>query len=314
MNFMTITPKSMLCLIVLVLTTACGGARASRLASGDMSARQTIVVNGTERTYVIRVPERVTATTRVPLVIVLHGGGGDALNGERMTGFTAKAKEEGFFVVYPDGSGRRRTTLLTWNAGHCCGPAMEGGVDDVAFIAALIDKLSHQYAIDPARIYVTGMSNGAMMAHRLGTELSDRIAAIAPVVGAVFGDEQQPVHAVSAIMINGLLDKSIPYSGGLTGGRSGAWDGTPMRAALSQGTFWAAANGCSAAGRAQDHGPYVRHSHDCPAGRAVEVYIVEDNGHAWPGGERGSQRGDKPSTSLNATDVIWRFFETHPKP
>ncbi len=250
---------------------------------------------------------------RVPLVIVLHGGGGNALNAETMTGFTDKAKREGFVVVYPDGSSRRGQ-LLTWNAGHCCGYAMEQRVDDVGFIDALIDNLAARHAIDRARVYVTGMSNGAMMSHRVGIELSGKVAAIAPVVGAVFGDEPRPRSRVSALMINGLLDEIVPYHGGLTAGRTReAWDGTPPKPALHQARFWAEANGCSLTPRAEDRGRYLTSEHDCPDGTGVTMYSVKDNGHAWPGGKPGTSRGSTPSTSLNATDVIWAFFQAHPK-
>src|SRR5690606_38463985 len=171
------------------------------------------------RRYVVRVPARVARSNALaPLVIVLHGGGGNASNAETMTGFTRKAEREGFIVVYPEGTARGRVPLLTWNAGHCCGYAMEQRVDDVGFITALIDKLQSTHRIDPDRIYVTGMSNGGMMSHRLGIELSHRIAAIGPVVGAVFGDEGRPRAPVSAIMINGMLDESVPYDGGPPGG------------------------------------------------------------------------------------------------
>lgn len=145
-----------------------------------------------------------------------------------ITGFTDKARAEGFIVVYPEGTSRRGQ-LFTWKAGHCCGYAMEQRVNDVAFIGALIDALLARYPIDPKRVYVTGMSNGAMMAHRLGIELSEKVAAIAPAVGAA-------------------------------------------------------------------------------------IYSVKDNGHAWPGGSKGSRLGDTPSTSLNATDTIWAFFRSHQKP
>lgn len=262
----------------------------------------------------VRVPSGVTRTTaRVPLVIVLHGGGGNALNAETMTGFTDKAKAEGFIVAYPDGTSRRRQ-LFTWNAGHCCGYAMEERVDDIGFISALIDDLAARYPIDPARVYVTGMSNGAMMSHRVGIELSGKVAAIAPVVGAVFGDEARPRSRVSAIMINGLLDEAVPYDGGLTDGRTReAWDGTPPKPALHQALFWAEANGCSLTPRAEDRGAYIEGTHECPAGTGVTIYSVKDNGHAWPGGKSGTRRGNTPSTSLTATDVIWAFFRAHPK-
>jgi len=280
------------------------------------SAQQTTLRHGgRDRSYVVRVPSGISRESgQVPLVIVLHGGGGNARNAESMTGFTVKAEAERFIVVYPEGTSRR-APLLTWNAGHCCGYAMEQRVDDIGFISALIDELSAKHRIDRKRVYVTGMSNGAMMAHRVGVELSDKVAAIAPVVGAVFGDEARPRSRVSAIMINGMLDESVPYRGGSSGGRGRqAWDGTPTRPALDQARFWAEANGCEATLRAQDRGAYLIGRHECASPIDVAIYSVKDNGHAWPGGKRGSRLGDTPSTSINATDVIWEFFRVHPKP
>jgi polyhydroxybutyrate depolymerase len=251
----------------------------------------------------------------LPVVVVLHGGGGNAENAEKMTGFTALVERERVIVVYPEGTSKRaRVKLLTWNAGHCCGFAMESRVDDVGFIAAMLDAVASAYPVDLDRIYVTGMSNGAMMTHRLGRELSPRIAAIAPVVGALFGDEPPAKSPVAALMINGLLDKSVPAQGGPTGGRSSsAWDGTPTRPNLEQGTYWARANGCDITPRLSESGTVITWRYACPAGRAVEVLQLRDNGHAWPGGERGSRLGDKPSTAIDATEVMWAFFRAHPR-
>ena len=304
---------TLLLIASLLQIAGCGAQRARRVNTD--SAQQTLRHGGRERTYVVRVPSGIVReTSGVPLVIVLHGGGGNARNAETMTGFTAKAESERFIVVYPEGTSRR-APLLTWNARHCCSYAMEHRVDDVGFIRALIDQLSVKYGIDRKRVYVTGMSNGAMMAHRLGIELSDKIAAIAPVVGTVFGDEPGPRSPVSAIMINGMLDKLVPYDGGLSGGRGRqAWDGTPTRPSLDQARFWAQANNCNATLRSDDRGAYLVGRHECPSPIAVEIYSVKDNGHAWPGGRSGSRAGDTPSTSLNATDVIWAFFRAHPKP
>jgi poly(3-hydroxybutyrate) depolymerase len=80
-----------------------------------------------------------------------------------------------------------------------------------------------------------------------------------------------------------------------------------------QATFWARADGCTGAPLEDSSGPRILWRHSCPTGRAVELYLVKDNGHAWPGGQPGSRRGDPPSSSLNATDVIWEFFKAHPK-
>ncbi len=195
-------------------------------------ARRTLDHDGRERVYLIAAPTTAAERGRVPVVIVLHGGGGHAESAMRMTGFSDKAAAEGFIAVYPNGTSKRfADRLLTWNAGHCCGYAMERGIDDVGFISALIDELVAQGGADPARIYVTGLSNGAMMAHRLGRELPEKIAAIAPVVGGLFGDEERPAAPVAALMINGALDTSIPLEGGKTHGRFARdWDGGGARA------------------------------------------------------------------------------------
>jgi polyhydroxybutyrate depolymerase len=277
----------------------------------DDLGRHTLVHDGIERHYYVTVPPEVAdGDERVPMVIVLHGGGGNGINAMEMTGFADKAIEEGFIAVFPEGTGQ--TVLLTWNAGHCCGYAMHSNVDDVGFVADLIDALVADYPVDPDRVYVTGMSNGAMMTHRLGIELSDRIAAIAPVVGGLFGDEEVPPSPVSAIVINGVLDRSLPVEGGMTEGVfPGAWDGTPLMPAAYQGEFWAAADGCDPAPEATEEPAFTLTHYACPDGLAVDYYLVNDNGHAWPGGVQGTRFGDVPTTAINATDVIWDFFRQH---
>lgn len=289
--------------------------RAQRAAERDGGGdRIAFVHGGVSRSAVVRAPrERPRGGAPLPVVLVLHGGGGSSQNAETMTGFTRLVERERILVVYPEGtSGSARMPLHTWNAGHCCAQAMKRNVDDVGFIAALLDTLAARYEVDPSRIYATGMSNGAMMSHRLGRELAPRFAAIAPVVGALFGDEVKPPPGVSALMINGLLDESVPAEGGPPGGRAASqWDGTPALPNLGQASFWAAANGCSATPRREERGTLIHWRHDCPAGLAVELYQVKDGGHAWPGGRKGSRVGDEPSAAMDATDVIWTFFKAH---
>ncbi len=292
---------------------------ASLLAAPSLvlpAQERTLIHGGRTRSYVVRAPRGATrASAPMAVVIVLHGGGGNAANAEQMAGFTRLVERERIIVVYPNGTGRRRDRLLTWNATHCCGPAMEGKVDDVGFIDALLDALRASYAVDDRRIYVTGMSNGAMMTHRIGRELSHRIAAIAPVVGAVFGDEVPATSPVAAVIFNGLKDESVPAQGGRGNGiGQRAWDGVPPRPNLDQGTYWSGVNGCAAAPRMTEEDRVIHWTWTCPAGRAVELYQLRDNGHAWPGGRAGSRRGDKPSTSVDATEVMWAFFKAHPKP
>lgn len=281
-------------------------------------ARQTLVHDGLERGYYVVEPARVAAgATLVPAVIVLHGGGGNGLNAIEMTGFDRKAEEEGFVAVFPEGTGRTR--LLTWNADHCCAYAMTEEVDDIGFIGALMDELIVFHRVDPARIYVTGMSNGAMMTHRLAIAMPDRIAAIGPVVGALFGDEAAPAGPVPAIIINGADDALIPFAGGppprAEGGTlfANAWDGTELRPSPYQATFWSLANGCAGlVPQPVEAAAYTLWTYDCPRGAEVELYLVRDNGHAWPGGAAPARiEADVPTTAFDATDVMWEFFSRH---
>ena len=200
-------------LLSVALVVAAGVAVLSaqdRARVGD--EERTLAHGGRQRTYLVHDFGR---GQPAPVVVVLHGGGGNAANAVRMTGFDRVGAREGLVVVYPNGTaGRDRGTLRTWNAGHCCAAAMRNRVDDVGFVGAIIDALVASGRADPSRVYVTGMSNGGMMAHRLGRELSGRIAAIAPVVGAVFGDEPAPQAAMPAFIVVGADDTTVPASGG----------------------------------------------------------------------------------------------------
>jgi polyhydroxybutyrate depolymerase len=141
------------------------------------------------------------------------------MNGPLMawfSGLNAKADQAGVLAVYPDGTGSRCSYF--WNAGDCCGPAVWDGVDDVAFFDALLDDLAGAYSIDRQRVLATGMSNGAMMAYRLAAELSDRIAAIAPVAGRMATEGCRPRRPVPVLHFHGTTDEFIPFPPG-TGSR-----------------------------------------------------------------------------------------------
>ena len=272
--------------------------------------------DGRTRTYTIDKPPVSDQKTPLPVIIMLHGGGGDDDTAKTMTGLSEAALPKGFMVVYPNGTGKfeRIKKLKTWNAGHCCGYAMENAVDDVGFIDLLIDQLVAKEGADPSRIYVTGMSNGAMLTHRVGARLCHKIAAIAPVVGGLFGDEKVPKCTTSVLAINGALDHSVPLEGGLSQGRAAsAWDGTPLKEAAYQGAFWAKANGCDPVPTTSAQKEVSVTRYRCAQGIDVIRYVVAQSGHAWPGGRKGSSRGDTPTQTLEATGLIIQFFEEHPR-
>jgi len=281
--------------------------------AGTGPAQRTIHHAGLERTYLVHDFGRTTALA--PVVIVLHGGGGNAENAVRMTGFDRVAAREGVIAVYADGTSRvARTRILTWNAGHCCAGAMDARVDDVGFIGAIIDALVSNGRADPARVYVTGMSNGAMMAHRVGRELSTRIAAIAPVVGAVLGDEASPRAPVPAFIVVGAEDQIVPPGGGplrlrgILGGRSAA--DRDVAPAIAQATYWARHNGCGDPTTAPVKGASRTEWRQCSSGAPVVYQSVAGNGHAWPGGEPGREGAAEPTRDVDASAAMWEFFRT----
>jgi polyhydroxybutyrate depolymerase len=271
-----------------------------------------VEIDGRERTYLVHAPPGYGGKAAMPIVIVLHGGGGSGSGVVRLTGMSVKADRENFLAVYPDGTGPLRTRLLTWNSGNCCGNAMNAKVDDVGFIRAMLDRLQRDYAVDTKRIFVTGISNGGMMAYRLACEISDRIAAIAPVAGAQ-NVECPAGGPVSVIIFHGTKDQNVLLDGGEPRKHFG-----PLRTDRSvayAASFWAARNGCTGQ-RLHQHTAFLRTEGytGCKDGTAICVNIVENGGHAWPGGERMSQVLDEPSHEVSATDLMWTFFVAHPKP
>ena len=304
-------------LLLALLTLAGVAGLLAREAAGrgqaiDGPVERTIDHDGRTRTYLLHDFGRRVAA---PLVIVLHGGGGNAANAVKMSGFDRVAAREGLIAAYPNGTaGRTRGRLLTWNAGHCCASAMDGNVDDIGFIGAIIDTLVSSGRADAARVYVTGMSNGAMMAHRLGRELSSRIAAIAPVVGAVFGDEPPPQAPVPAFIVVGADDQTVPPAGGplqlrtlLVRGRAADRDVAP---AIAQATYWAQHNGCGEPTWTETKVSRRAEWTKCSSGAPVVFHAVAGNGHAWPGGQAGRAGAAQPTQAFDATEEMWAFFKT----
>src|SRR5690348_6350105 len=139
-----------------------------------------LIFGGRERSYSLHVPPEAVGKRDLPLVVVLHGGGGSGAAAAKQSGFDAEADRQGFVVAYPDGTRRiaaGRPGFYTWNAGDCCGPAMEQHVDDVGFIRAMVAAIAAVQPIDKKRVYATGISNGGMMAYRLACDASSIFAA-----------------------------------------------------------------------------------------------------------------------------------------
>ena len=273
-------------------------------APGQGNKSGSLDIGGRTRTYFLHVPPAYDGKKPLPLVLVLHGGGQSPASAERMSGMSAKADRENFLVAYPSGTGRFSRTP-TWNSGSCCGYALQNHVDDVAFLRALIDKLEHNYSVDPRRIFVTGISNGGMMSYRVGCELADKIAAIAPVEGAQDIDCRPP-GPVSVIVFHGTADRLVPYNGGTSPFQIG-----PKRSDNSVANavaFWVKEDGCSPTPKREEKDAVHTYIYSgCKNGTGVALYAIQGGRHTWPGGQ-------VSGNSVPATDLMWSFFRQHPKP
>ncbi|NIR45795.1 MAG: polyhydroxybutyrate depolymerase [Gemmatimonadetes bacterium] len=295
-----------------------------RLAPGDHTI--TLAHAGRPRAYIVHVPP--DTSRPLPVVLSFHGGGGSAEGHARHVAFDRLADEEGFIVVTPYGTGPFRWRLLTWNAEDCCGYAREHDVDDVGFIRALLDDLAGRVRLDAARIYATGLSNGGMFSYRLAAEAADRIAAVAPVGGAVRIDSIRARRPVPILHIHSVDDPRALYEGGLappfpfTGER---FDHVAVEAVLED---WVRHNGCPSEptlvaereGRSgtagEGHSAETWLYAPCAAGTEIVLWKLRGPGHVWPGAPRLLPEAlvGEPTEIIDANGIVWEFFERHALP
>lgn len=293
------------------MSTTCNPLLAAALLSATALFGQTstIVHDGLNRTYTVRLPSSYNSAQPLPLVIAMHGGFGSGIQLESQSRLTLKAESEGFIVVYPDGTQGGVLNYRTWNAGWCCGPSVTNNVDDVGFIGAMLDELIAQYAVDTLRIYATGMSNGGFMSYRLACEMPHRIAAIAPVAASMGMALCEPSRPVPVMAIHSYQDESVPYLGGVGSGVSGHYN-SPLDSVLNA---WATHSECAVRNDTVTHDALYTHVrwHECDCGHEMELYITQDGGHSWAGGGQGTAIGDPPSTAVSANDLMWEFFQRY---
>lgn len=266
--------------------------------------------DGETREYRLHIPPAYEAGMSLPLVINMHGYGSNAGQQELYSGFNTIADTANFFVVYPEG------LLDNANSTHF-NAYFNSTVDDLGFLSLLIDQLFTDYNIDLSRVYSTGMSNGGFMSYRLACELSDRIAAIASVTGAMTFtqvDNCQPNRAIPVMQIHGTADATVPYNGS-----------TGFFPPISENVdFWIQNNGC-------DTAPVVTEVPDinmmdnttasfetysmCDDNTEVVFYTIENGGHTWPGAFPFEVLGNT-NQDFKANETVWRFFNkfTHPSP
>ncbi|MCM8762148.1 MAG: phospholipase [Candidatus Omnitrophica bacterium] len=283
--------------------------------------KQLLKWDGLERTYLVYKPSWYNKNKPLPLVILLHGGGGTSSAMVSLTqgGFNKIAERDGFIVAYPDG------IEGIWNDGRkgMQYRAHKENIDDIGFISILIDTLANQLNIDKSRVYVAGISNGAFMTHRIGCELSEKVAAIAMIAGAIPKNKTYstvPKKPIPIIIINGTDDPLIPWKGGKIGFKSNIRYMGEVISTPETVKFWIETNKCSSEpiityeiDKDKNDGTIVRkeiYTSD-KNGAEVILYTIEGGGHTWPGGKQYLPEKiiGKTNRDIDANEVIWRFFK-----
>jgi polyhydroxybutyrate depolymerase len=278
-------------------------ARCTGLGTPEADRTLTLTHDGRERTYHVYLPPSYDPTEPTALVFNFHGYTSNATQQQLLSGAHDVADAAGFIVVHPEGVGAQPS----WNAGGvCCGTAAAETVDDVGFVGAMLDALSAELCVDPARVYATGMSNGGFLSHRLACELSDRIAAIAPVAGVIAVTDCDPGRAVPVLQFHGTADTIVPYNGDPS-------NGFPSVADTMAG--WADRNGCAGEPTETFREGVTRCDtwNGCEAGAEIVLCTSTGAGHTWPGGFPVPSLGHT-TNDISATEAAWEFFTRHPHP
>jgi len=288
--------------------------------------------DGEIRSYRIYIPPSYDGSKLVPIVFDFHGTPGHSISEMAGSGFNKKSDEEGFIVVYPNGHIDMQYILFWMKELGVINRLINGfrywnhwdfinaNVDDVGFIKSLIEELKIDFNINSSRIYGTGMSCGGFMTYRLGSELSDILAAIAPVAGSIGGkfwidytiDPSEippyiipkPEHPLPVIVFHGMEDIYVPYEGIED---EGSFFYLSVNESIS---FWVEHNECNPIPDVEtsESGNIITRTYsNGNQGSKVILYTVVNGGHEWFGGTFAQP------CEISATDLIWEFFEAHPK-
>ena len=304
--------KKILPFVLLLLIFSCGNTDGvSPKPEVELEFYQSMIHDGNERTYFVHLPQSYNPSIAYPLVFAMHGGG--RLGYEGVAGqseLSDLSDQENFIVVYPEGI--RTLGFRTWNAGNCCPLATDLGTDDVGFIIALLENLQLEISINPKRVYATGFSNGGQLAYKLANEHPDKFAAISAVAGVLQDFPFSPLRNVPIIHFHSYLDETAPYFGGQSDAPNIDLDFPAVEETMD---IIADQYNCTIIKETvfSDGDTYdqFRYS-DCDEDVLIELYVSQDGGHSWPGGQAFSST--PISQHFNASKLMWAFFQKHELP
>jgi polyhydroxybutyrate depolymerase len=277
-----------------------------------VSSRDSIVVQGQQRTFIAYVPDDRAGAAKLPIVIVLHGGLGSGRRVADQTRLMNYVDRDKFVAVFPDGKDGH------WNDGRS---TTSSGPDDVAFLRQLISAIAEKSAGDPSRVFIAGISNGGMMAQRMACEAADAVTAIGAVAANMPADLVQrcrPSRPVPVVLFNGTADQIMPWPGGaIKRSKTLNTPGGDVVSATGTFDFWSRLDGCSESTIETLPGTHVSRyiTKGCRSPANVSLYAIENGGHNWPGSAPQncfeSAIAGYVTTEISASVLLIQFFRNY---
>ncbi len=281
-------------------------------------------VNGTlsfqnnQRKYVLHIPDSYDGRAEVPLVVFLHGGGGNAQTAQGFSNFNQVSDENGFLMLYPQAFFETAADSYAWADGRGLAPD-KLGIDDVGFVDALVTALKREYKIDSQRVYLCGFSNGSFLTQRIAFQKNNQFAAFGTLGGTMnesLYNSGNPGRALPMMYVFGTADPLVPYEGGYVSGNT---DLEAVKSVEDAVGFWRDNNSCSITEpkknvpntNATDNSTVEIYQYsNCACSATVKFYKVINAGHTWPGVllPAGHSFGET-NLDINASVELWNFFK-----
>ena len=269
-----------------------------------------------ERVYTLHIPDSFDGTEAAPLVVFLHGGGGNAQSAQNFTNFNIFSDAHGFLMLYPQGGFEAMPNSFTWADGRGLAPDVQG-IDDVGFINALIEQLKTEYNINERKVYLSGFSNGSFLTQRIAFENNDQFAAIG-IIGGTMSQELfnngDPTRAIPLIYIFGTDDPLVPFDGGFVSDNSNF---DPVVGIEDAVDFWIQNNNCQITlPEVKLPNSTITDNSDVTvfeyingiAETKVKYYQVNGGGHTWPGVQIANPTLGVVNLDFQASEELWFFF------
>lgn len=264
-----------------------------------------------DRYYEIELPAKARGA---PLILALHGGGGDPDQFASASGFGRAAVAKGYAVIFPAGTGRRGDKLLTWNGGYCCGSAARSQVDDIAFLTRVIKDAQDRFGVNGRQVYITGMSNGSIMSETFAATNPGMIRAVAGVSGSMDARTLTVRGKVPALIIHGTADEMVPYDGGQGEASIVRTDFASVASVVADflGPWGGGISESQRKINTRDDGTTVVVTDYTQSGKVVlRLMTVEGGAHHWPGGRKARQKEGKTEEIVANTEIL-KFFALNP--